>query len=261
MQLFYGTVTFTSAPVDTQDVTLAKGTVAAYSDKSIDTPVGIKAYGKAGMKLMNAKPGTRIQVVQGTIHRNKDYTYVINVIRYNMLPDKLDTTLYPDWHEVVLAGRTVKQLDKTDGRQYFSTDDFTVVKRGIAVNQGRDKVDFFDVSAYSSEDSRFKITETITKFCAGKGTYLMVRGSLNSKRGTKPNEAGVKPVFTDININQLFLGPKTEHSTSESSYSSNGNGYSGNGNGNGAAYRPEAYEPAPVPGAQPQMAADDELPF
>jgi single-stranded DNA-binding protein len=263
MQLFYGTLTFNSTPISTQDSTLAKGTVAAISDKSVDTPVGIRAYGRAGNAMMNAKPGTRIQVIQGTIHRTKDYTYVVDIIKFNMLPDKLDSTMYPDWHEIVLAGRTVKELDKSDNRQFFVGNGFTVVKRGIAVNQGRDKVSFFDVSAYSSEDAKFKITESIAKFCSGKGTYLMVRGTLNSKRGTKPNEDGTRTVFTDVSVSQLFLGPKTEMSNTSSSngngYSTNNNGH--NGNGNGAAYRPEAYQPAPLPGAQPQMATEDDLPF
>ena len=264
MQLFYGTVTFSSNPVDTQDATVAKGIVASNSDKNIDTPVGIKAYGKAGMRLMNAKAGTRIQVVQGTLHRNKDYTYVINVIKYNMLPEKLDSTLYPDWHEVVIAGRTVKDLDKSDSRQYFNTDDFTVVKRGIAVNQGRDKVDFFDVSAFTAADSKYRMTDSITKYCASKGTFMMVRGTINSKRGLKANSEGIKPIFTDISVNQLFLGPKTEHSGSTngngSSYGSS-NGHSSNGNGHATTFEPEAYQPAPVPGAQPQMTTDEELPF
>ncbi len=47
MNLFYGTLTFSSAPVDTQDATVAKGYVTALNDRNVDTPVSIRAFGKA----------------------------------------------------------------------------------------------------------------------------------------------------------------------------------------------------------------------
>lgn len=260
MQLFYGTITITGTPVDTNDGTAVKATVAAISDKCVDTPVGVKAYGNVGTRLLNLKPGTRIQVIEGQLHRNKDYTYYIHVVRYNTLLPQIDTTIYPDWHSVIIAGRTVKELDKSDGRQYYSTDAFTSVKRGVAVNSGRDRVDFFDVSAYTAAESKYRLADNICKFCGGKGVYMMVQGVLSSKRGTKAGEDGTKPIFTDISVNKLFLGPKTDSgSGGESSYSGSSNGHNSNGNRNG--YRPEAYQPAPLPGAQPQMAEEDELPF
>jgi single-stranded DNA-binding protein len=261
MQLFFGTITFDSAPIDTSEAVVAKGTVSSISDSTEDTPVSVKAFGQTGTRMLNIGPGTRIQVVQGTINRGKNFTYIVQVSRYIVLPSTLDSEMYPDWHEVVLAGRTVKDLDLNDNRQYYSGDNFETIKRDIAVNQGKDKADFFTFSTYSKLDARFKVSELVKKYVSGKGTYVMVRGVLSSRRAYKPNSEGVKPLFTEISCNQLFLGPKTS-----SGPSSNGNGYSSNGHSsNGHSPEqprvPQAYLAAPLPGAQPQVSTDDDLPF
>lgn len=262
MQLFYGTVTFDSAAIDTQNGTTAKGHVSAYSDRGVDTPITIRAYGQTGTRLLNIKPKTRIQVTQGRIHRGDNYSYVLQVDRYSQLPDALDTSIYPDWHEIVLAGRSVKDLDKSDSRMYFRGADYTVIKRGLAVNQGKDKVDFFDVSVYSGDDDRLRKTDLIENYAANKGAYLMVRGVLNSRRGNKPGEDGTKPIFTDISVNQLFLGPKTTAAPAapESGPYKVYDGSQGNGHGY-TNPRPQEYVAAPAPGAQPMMPDDTEVPF
>jgi single-stranded DNA-binding protein len=262
MNLFYGTLTFTSAPVDTQDATVAKGYVTALNDRNVDTPVSIRAYGKTGTKMLNIKPKSRIQVNQGTLVRDKNYGYVINVYRYTYLPEQFDDMLFPDWHEIVLSGRTSSTFDKNNNRMYFKGDGYEVVKRSIAVNTSKDRAEFFDLSVFSSDDDRVRKTDIVKNYCAGKGVFMVVRGTFKTTKGSKTNEDGSKTLFTDISVSDFKLGPKTAHGDAPSS---DGNGHSSNGyaptsNGNGA--KPQEYVAAPVPGSQPQMPdTDEDLPF
>jgi single-stranded DNA-binding protein len=251
MQIFTGTITIKSRPVDDGTSTNCDAVVTTTSEKECPTPVKIKAYGKAGGKLENLPVGTRIQVVNGSIHRTADYAYLIKPFKFHVLPESSQEYI-PDWHSVVLAGRTTNQLDPNDTRTVSMRDGFLSVTRPIAVNRAKNEADFFDVQAFSYADDRVNKAQNLMDYFGHKGAFLMVDGRLSSRLGQTKD--GQKRVYTKIMIERLYYGPKT---SAASSGPSQADGYA---TVNGQYLKAEAAQTI-TPNAQPAVPALEELPF
>lgn len=251
MQLFYGILTIKSRPIDDGVSTNCDGVVNTVLEKEVATPVKVKAYGKAGGRLENLTPGTRILVINGTIHRGADYSYVIKPYRFAPLPENSFDEM-PDWHSIVLAGRTTNQIDINDQRSVVMRSDFLSVTRPIAVNRAKNEADFFDVQAISNASDRVNKAQNLMDYFGHKGAFLMVDGRLSSRQGkTKDGELRT---YTKIQIERLYYGPKTAASSGQSSSNDT---YAAAG---GQYYRAEAPQTT-VPDAAPQIPESHELPF
>jgi single-stranded DNA-binding protein len=252
MQLFYGTLTIKSRPVDDGVSTNCDGAVNSILEKEVATPIKVKAYGKAGGRLENLTPGTRIQILNGTIHRGQDYSYLIKPYRFIVLPEDSGTDI-PDWHSIILAGRTTNQIDINDQRSVVMRSDFLSVTRPIAVNRAKNEADFFDVQAISNANDRINKAQNLMDYFGHKGTFLMIDGRLSSRQGK--DKSGDTKVYTKIQIERLYYGPKT--SAASSGANGTGDTYAAAG---GQYYRAEAHQPMPA-NAMPSIPEPGDVPF
>lgn len=248
MQIFHGTITLKSRPIDDGASTNCDGEILTPYERECATPVKIKAYGKQGGRLENLQPGYRIQVINGSLHRGPDYSYVIKPYKFHILPPNSETVI-PDWHSIVLAGRTTNDLDTREPRYVFNNGEFLSITRPIAVNKSKNEADFFDIQAVSNANDKVNRAQQLMDYFHAKGTFIMVDGRFSSNQST--SKEGQKRIFTKIRVERLYFGPRTHAAPGApaSVVSSNGQYLHA--------------EPVGLPdmGAQPHVPTEAELPF
>lgn len=251
MQHFWGTVTIKSRPVDDGVSTNCDADVNTVFEKEVATPVKIKAYGKAGGRLENLTPGTRILIQKGSIHRGADYSYLIKPYKFSVLAEN-STEYLPDFHEVILAGRTTNQIDINDQRSVVMRSDFLSVTRPIAVNRAKNEADFFDIQAISNASDRINYAQNLMDYFGHKGAFLMIDGRLSSRQG-KTRDGQIR-TYTKVQLSRLYYGPKT------TSQAPGGQGTDTFATSEGQYYKAEAPS-IPMPNAMPAVPEANELPF
>lgn len=248
MQIFHGTITIKTRPIDDGASTNCEAEVTTPYERECATPVRIKAYGKAGGRLENLQPGFRIQVTNGSLHRGPEYSYVIKPYKFQILPPGSETII-PDWHAIVLAGRTTNDLNTNDPRSVFNNGEFLSITRPIAVNRSKNEADFFDIQAVSNANDKVNRAQQLMDYFCTKGTFIMVDGRFASSEGaSKDNQ---KRIYTKIRIDRLYFGPRTTVVAPAPAQVVASNGQ---------YYNVEAVHQVD-PDATPRVPAPDELPF
>lgn len=245
MQIFHGTITIKTRPVDDGTSTNCEGEVATPYERECGTPVRLRAYGKAGGRLENLQPGCRIQVTNGTLHRGPDYSFLIKPYKFQILPPGSETII-PDWHSIVLAGRTTNELDPGDSKNVYNNGEFLSVTRPIAVNRSKNETDFFDIQAVSGAMEKINRAQQLIDFFSAKGAFLMIDGRFSSSVGTSRDNQ--KRVFTKIRLDHLYFGPKVQAAAPRVVTDA-------------GQYRVAEEVQRPDPTAQPRVPTAEELPF
>lgn len=204
MQIFHGSLKLLTKPVDDGTSTICEAEVPTTRENEVATPVRIKAYGKTGARLETLAPGSRIQVVNGSLHRGDNYSYVIKIYHFHVLPS--DQSI-PDWQCVILAGRATRDVNTNDRREVVNTGEFLSVTRAIAVNRSKTEADFFDVNALGSSSDKVNRAQQLLDYFAQKGDYIMAEGRLVSTQGQTKD--GAKRVFTKVRAERLHFGPRS----------------------------------------------------
>lgn len=191
---------------DTQTVTQCKLLVPPVGNKA-PTAIELNIYGQAqeGFRAMVTEANQLLYIHGAKLRHDleaREHTLhggIVTVV----------TSDFPILNTVILSGRTIKDMDPNNEKQFKTTEaGYMIANQTLSVNTGKNKADLFNFYAINKQEDRLRNAELICNF-TGKGKGLTIQGKLVTDTWND-QATGVERTVTKIQMQQMTLGPKPE---------------------------------------------------
>jgi single-stranded DNA-binding protein len=153
-------------------------------------------------------------------------------------------------NDVILGGRCIKDVDRTDERAYRVTDGgYVISNQTISVNTGKQQADLYNFYAINEASARYNLAELVATMTK-KGTGLTISGRLVTD-GWTDKASNEQRYSTKIQLVNMTLAPKAESGeikpSTELAPGSTPSSLWGNADDPAPAPQPVAAAPVPAP--------------
>jgi single-stranded DNA-binding protein len=112
-------------------------------------------------------------------------------------------------NDIILSGRCIKDVDRSDERAYRVTEaGFVITNQTLSVNTGKQQADLYNFYAINETSARYNLAELVSTMTK-KGTGLTISGRLVTD-GWTDKASGEQRFSTKIQLNNMTLAPKAQ---------------------------------------------------
>lgn len=166
------------------------------------THIELNLYGKNAERFAKAPKGAHIYLHGATLRHDLD-TRTHSLHGGNVAPA---SDQFPQFNDVILTGRCVKDLDLNDPRVFRTTESgLMICNQTISVTTGKNQADLFNFFAMNNATDRLNNAELLANMTR-KGIGITIRGRLVTDAWTDAN--GERKSQTKIQLNKMTLAPK-----------------------------------------------------
>ena len=170
------------------------------------TPITVHVYGKddKARVLSGIRTGSTLFIAGGKL-RHDLKTREHSVHGGSIYP--VDYQTFGIVNEVILGGRCIRGVDKTNEKEFRQTDSgFIITNQTLSVNTGKQQADLFNLYAINKSDDRYNLAELLATM-TNKGTGLTICGRLTTDAWTD-KASGQPKSSTKIQVQNMTLAPK-----------------------------------------------------
>ena len=166
------------------------------------THIELNLYGKNAERFAKAPKGAHIYLHGATLRHDLD-TRTHSLHGGTVAPA---SDQFPQFNDVILSGRCVKDLDLNDPRVFRTTESgLMICNQTISVITGKNQADLFNFFAMNNTTDRLNNAELLANMTR-KGVGITIRGRLVTDAWTDAN--GERKSQTKIQLNKMTLAPK-----------------------------------------------------
>lgn len=166
------------------------------------THIELNLYGKNAERFAKAPKGAHIYLHGATLRHDLD-TRTHSLHGGNVAPA---SDQFPQFNDVILTGRCVKDLDLNDPRVFRTTESgLMICNQTVSVTTGKNQADLFNFFAMNNATDRLNNAELLANMTR-KGVGITIRGRLVTDAWTDAN--GERKSQTKIQLNKMTLAPK-----------------------------------------------------